>query len=333
MLHVSSPLAAASLRTDDDGATYHVQLPAGPRYTPPEALRAPAPQPLALVFLDAAIAVVEKPAFLPTENTRHIKDSVRARLAELLEARGEASENLRLPHRLDWETSGLMVFARSAAAMRGLAAQFASREVAKTYVADVVGGLPADEGVVDLPLSSDDQRLPLQRVDFGVRGRKARTSWEVLSASQSAGNGRRPCMCGNCCTRVRLRPESGRRHQLRLHMLSLGCPIVNDALYAFGTEHSGSGEQARLHLHAAELCFRHPTTDEQLFFRSDPPFRMPQQRCQLGTVTTTTTTTAGHAVHTSRSASPGSSLAGRPAATLAPRRMCQVAQGSAIAAQ
>ena len=94
------------------------------------------------------------------------------------------------------------------------------------------------------------------------------------------------------------------------------------------------GEQARLHLHAAELCFRHPTTDEQLFFRSDPPFRMLQQRCQLGTVTTTTTTTAGHAAaHTSRSASPGSSLAGRPAATLAPRRMCQVAQGSAIAAQ
>ena len=295
-MRVASPRSTL-LATADGGRTHQLACAAGSRYTAPEELRAPAGD-LSLLHLDDAIAVVEKPSFLPTENTRHLKDSARSRLSTLLTARGESSEGLRLPHRLDWETSGLLVFARSGEAMRALAAQFANREVRKAYLADVSGALPARSGVVELPLSADPDRLPLQQVDFGPTGRAARTEWEVVPPAGSCSptvpptdaapaalsplaartrdddgaEGARRCCC--CCSRVRLRPESGRRHQLRMHMLALGCAICHDALYAFDTAHAG-GPGTRLHLHAAELGFRHPSTHEPVVFYSEPPFGTP----------------------------------------------------------
>jgi tRNA pseudouridine32 synthase/23S rRNA pseudouridine746 synthase len=264
---VHSPLTT-HLVSDDGGTSYHVSHVHGPCYTPPDAY---APRPTAhldVLYLDAYIAIVDKPAFLPTENTRYIKDSVRARLVTELTTRGEPSDELRLPHRLDYETSGLIVFARSAEAMRSLARQFAARTVRKAYVADVRGRPPATHGVVDMPISADADRLPLQRVDY-VSGKPARTQWEVLETPGGAGADSDSI---DVC-RLRLLPESGRRHQLRLHCLSLGCPMVNDTLYSPWPSSSSINDGSKqLHLHAAELKFIHPETQVEVSFQSEPPF-------------------------------------------------------------
>ena len=304
---VTQPLATnRRLVTEDGGSTYVVAHADGPCYTSPEDYQPPTDS-LKLVHLDEAIAVVDKPAFLPTENTRHIKDSARQQLERLLVARGESVSDLRLPHRLDWETSGLLVFARGSQAMRSLAMQFAARSVRKVYIADVLGAPPATRGVVDLPLASDAQRLPMQRVDFSEAGRPARTAWEVVDGGPAwevvggappASSSRRHATTGGC--RLRLRPESGRRHQLRMHCLALGCPIACDMLYcreclastdgqgagggggcsneAGKSERQGGHGGQRLHLHAAELSFVHPLTNQAVSFRSEPPFDLASVR-------------------------------------------------------
>ena len=233
-----------------------------------------------------SFVVVEKPAFLPSENTRTIKDSVRARLEAMphlgIEADGDGRPRVRLAHRLDWETSGLLVVALNADAMRSLAAQFAARSVRKAYVADVVRPLAAlraaKRGTIDLPLSDDPERRPCQRVDYGPGGKAASTSWAIEEEAAHA-------------CRMRLEPASGRRHQLRMHMLALGAAIAGDGLYedTAAVESSVTDDESadtavasaaqdsrppRLHLHAAELGFAHPATGEALTFRSEPPFRL-----------------------------------------------------------
>ena len=242
---VTAPLSASPLLQDEHGFVF----PAiGTAYTPAEQ-HPPPTGPLTFVHADAAFLVVEKPAYLTVENTVSNKDSVRSRL----EAAGHA--RLHLAHRLDWETSGLLVVALDAAAASSLSQQFAGRSVAKVYVADCVATPPAARAAVALPLAAAAERRPRQRVDTSPAGKPAVTRWEVAAALPS----------GRC--RVRLAPETGRRHQLRMHMLALGCPLVGDALYG----EAGSG---RMHLHAAELSFDHPTTGERLTFSSEPPFAL-----------------------------------------------------------
>ena len=244
-LRVTAPLAASPLLPVDTGWVYP-EL--GTAYTPAEQHPPPSGA-LTVVHADAAFLVVDKPAYLTVENTVSNKDSVRSRL----EAAGHA--RLHLAHRLDWETSGLLVVALDAAAASSLSQQFAGRSVAKVYVADCVATPLAARGEVDLPLAADAERRPRQRVDTSPAGKPAVTRWEVAAALPS----------GRC--RVRLAPETGRRHQLRMHMLALGCPLVGDALYG----EAGSG---RMHLHAAELSFDHPTTGERVTFSSEPPFAL-----------------------------------------------------------
>jgi len=275
-IHVALPITNRLTRIPGEAITYVLAHTDATSYTPadeyPERTGL-----LRLLYLDEAIAVVDKPAFLPTENTRHIKDSARQRLEELLASRGENVDQLRLPHRLDWETSGLLVFARGADAMRSLAMQFAERSVQKMYIADVISRPPATRGTVELPLTSDRQRLPMQCIDFGPAGKPARTSWEVVRGGDDAmreGAGG----AGGAC-RLCLKPETGRRHQLRMHCLALGCPIAFDALYLRPEEIPGDGVvPPRLHLHAAELIFRHPTSRELLRFVSEPPFTLDEVR-------------------------------------------------------
>jgi len=244
-LAVTAPLAASPLLKDEHGFVFPAT---GTAYTPAEQHPPPSGA-LTVVHADAAFLVVDKPAYLTVENTISNKDSVRSRL----EAAGHA--RLHLAHRLDWETSGLLVVALDAAAASALSQQFAGRSVAKVYVADCVATPPAARGEVDLPLAADGERRPRQRVDTSPAGKPAVTRWEVAAALPS----------GRC--RVRLVPETGRRHQLRMHMLALGCPLVGDALYG----EAGSG---RMHLHAAELSFDHPTTGERVTFSSEPPFAL-----------------------------------------------------------
>jgi len=159
-----------------------------------------------------------------------------------------------LVHRLDRDTSGVMVFALGPHAQRHLGLQFERRQVAKTYVARVAGRLEPDRGTIDLPLIVDWPNRPRQKVCFET-GREAQTDWRVLR--RDAGE-----------TRVRLCPRTGRSHQLRVHMQALGHPILGDPFYAEGA----ARDHPRLMLHSEELRLRHPDGGEGMRFRSRAPF-------------------------------------------------------------
>jgi len=161
-------------------------------------------------------------------------------------------------HRLDMETSGLMVFGLDADAQRSLSAQFEARTVEKCYVALVEGEIAAQCGVIDLPLRPDLARRPFQVPDWWG-GRPAVTRWRVL-----AREGDR--------TRVRFEPLTGRTHQIRVHAATqrerggLGHPIIGDMLYGDGTP------APRLMLHAARLSFQDPDGRRRREFESAVPF-------------------------------------------------------------
>jgi tRNA pseudouridine32 synthase / 23S rRNA pseudouridine746 synthase len=160
-------------------------------------------------------------------------------------------------HRLDMSTSGLMVFARSKPMQKTLNAAFANREVTKQYVA-IVGGLIAQtQGHINLPLLTDWPRRPLQKIDLN-HGKPAHTHYTVIHRDTPRH-----------CTRVLLEPTTGRSHQLRVHLLSLGHPILGDALYAPAAIQA---QASRLCLHASALSFTHPFTHHRLNFMDAPPF-------------------------------------------------------------
>ncbi|MEN8255640.1 MAG: RluA family pseudouridine synthase [Verrucomicrobiota bacterium] len=155
-------------------------------------------------------------------------------------------------HRLDMDTSGLILFARSPEVQRNLSMQFEKREIKKTYIAIVAGVIEEDSGTIDYPLRKDmEQRLPPKHLVDCVRGKKAVTKWQVLER-------------GEATTRVALFPETGRSHQLRVHMRSLGFPIVGDPIYG-----SPGG---RLMLHAQSLELRHPLAGEPIGLECPAPF-------------------------------------------------------------
>ena len=161
-------------------------------------------------------------------------------------------------HRLDMATSGLIVFARGKAAQRALSTAFAERRVAKRYVAVVHGRLAPTQGWgrIDLPLAADWPNRPRQKVDVRS-GKPSLTRYRVLGG----GDGD--------TTRVELVPETGRSHQLRVHLMALGHPIVGDALYAPAAPRPAA---PRLLLHASELGFDDPAGGRPCRFDSPAPF-------------------------------------------------------------
>lgn len=208
------------------------------------------PQPWRLWHEDDHVLVVEKPAGLLAVPGRgeDKQDCLSARLAACW-------PDARVVHRLDMATSGLMLFARGAPAQRRLSGAFAARAVDKRYIAVVHGRLAADAGEVDAPLAADWPNRPRQRIDH-AHGRPALTRWRVLAGEGGPGR-----------TRVELEPVTGRSHQLRVHMHSLGHPIVGDALYGDDAAH-----EPRLLLHATRLAFAHPHDGRRCEFSSPPPF-------------------------------------------------------------
>lgn len=159
-----------------------------------------------------------------------------------------------LVHRLDLDTSGIMVFALTPHAQRHLGQQFERRPVRKSYVARLWGRLEPKTGTVDLPLAVDWPNRPRQQVDH-ENGRPAQTDWRVVRQDDQE-------------TRVRLTPLTGRSHQLRVHMLSLGHPILGDPIYATGA----AADHPRLMLHAETLRFRHPDSNVSMTFSAPAPF-------------------------------------------------------------
>jgi tRNA pseudouridine32 synthase/23S rRNA pseudouridine746 synthase len=160
-------------------------------------------------------------------------------------------------HRLDMATSGLLVFGRGEQAQRSLSQAIEARQVHKHYIAVVAGRVEGEAGQIDLPLMADWPQRPLQKVDATL-GKPSQTHWQVLCRDPQAHT-----------TRLLLTPLTGRTHQLRVHLLAIGHPILGDALYAPPEVQAAA---PRLWLHASELTVPHPHTGEPLQLRSPAPF-------------------------------------------------------------
>ncbi len=211
-------------------------------YTPPN-------DPLVILHEDSDIVVVNKPAGLLSVPGRgeELADCLITRLQEVFPM-------ALVVHRLDRDTSGVMVFALTPHAQRHLSMQFEQRKTKKTYVARVWGHLEPKAGTVDLPLIVDWPNRPLQMVDH-ENGKPAQTDWRVLKYGEAE-------------TRVRLIPKTGRTHQLRVHMLALGHVMLGDPLYATGD----AAQFDRLMLHSEELRVSHPESGKGMSFRAKALF-------------------------------------------------------------
>ena len=209
----------------------------------------PPNDPLNVLYEDSDVLAVDKPAGLLSVpgKTEDLADCLLARVQL-------AFPDALLVHRLDRDTSGVMVFAMTAHAQRHLSMQFEKRVVKKTYVARVAGEVAEKSGEIDLPLIVDWPNRPLQKVCHET-GRSAFTKW----VRQKVEDGE---------SRLRLMPKTGRSHQLRVHCLSMGHPILGDPLYAPQT----ADNYPRMMLHAEEIRLNHPENAKGMKFRTNTPF-------------------------------------------------------------
>ncbi|WP_028240698.1 RluA family pseudouridine synthase [Stutzerimonas azotifigens] len=203
------------------------------------------------VHRDDALLVVNKPTLLLSVPGR--AEDNRDCLITRLQHNGYPEALI--VHRLDWETSGLIVLARDPDSHRELSRQFHDRETEKAYTALCWGEPAQDSGSIDLPLRYDPPTKPRHVVDH-EQGKHALTFWRVLERHGTF-------------SRVELTPITGRSHQLRVHMLSIGHPLLGDRLYAHD---EALQAHERLCLHASMLALTHPRTGERLRFESPAPF-------------------------------------------------------------
>lgn len=225
-----------------------------------------------IVFEDNELLAVNKPSGLlsvPGREPQHY-DSMWSRLVDVY-------PEIQVIHRLDMSTSGLMLFAKNKHIESALKKQFQYRLTHKVYLAEVWGRVEQDQGEIDLPLICDWPNRPKQKVCHDT-GKPSRTLYQVIERKEKT-------------TLVRLFPITGRSHQLRVHMLAIGHPIIGDEFYA----HQEAQDCAsRLHLHAAELSYYHPKSDwlkrifvpcefciqgeEIIFEHFDPPRKRPDYK-------------------------------------------------------
>jgi 23S rRNA pseudouridine955/2504/2580 synthase/23S rRNA pseudouridine1911/1915/1917 synthase len=219
-----------------------------------------------ILYQDKSIVAVNKAARLATVRER----SGERGLAEVLEA--HVGRKIFTIHRLDKETSGLVLFALDATAHRDLSLQFQKRQIAKTYRALVEGTVDESEGLIDLPLLPASRSASKMRIDR-KKGKESVTSFLVEKRFQNH-------------SLLSLGPKTGRMHQVRIHCAAIGHPIVCDALYGSGTplylseikrdyrRRRGRKERpliARLALHALSLEFTHPRTGERMTLEAELP--------------------------------------------------------------
>lgn len=212
-----------------------------------------------ILFADAHVVVVDKPAGMPSVPARTALDppDVAAVLA------GDCGP-LEAVHRLDRDTSGVLVLARSAAARAALGRAFEERRVGKRYLAIVQGSPPAAAGTLWLPLAPDPLAPPRQRAD-PLLGRPAGTRWRLVRPAADAA-----------ASLLVLAPLTGRSHQLRAHLAWLGCPIHGDRLYGTAAPRADHA----LALHATGIDCAHPLNAGRLSLVRPPPARPPWNRFQ-----------------------------------------------------
>lgn len=204
---------------------------------------------LQIVQVDRDFLLINKPTRLLSVPGRHPqnRDSVISRLQ--VDYPGAA-----IVHRLDFDTSGVMVIPLNKVALSNISKQFQARSVSKHYTAVVAGLMVQDEGIIDLPIAADTG--PKYKI-CQQTGKPSVTEYQVLARDEQAGT-----------TRVLLHPITGRSHQLRLHLQTIGHPILGCEFY--GGEWASAAN--RLLLHATDLAFLHPHTAEPVFIDVAPPF-------------------------------------------------------------
>ncbi len=203
-----------------------------------------------VVYHDDRLLVLDKPSGLLSVPGRgpDLQDCLAARVLSL-------APTALVVHRLDRDTSGLMLMALDPAAQRELSRQFAERMVEKRYTAVVRGAPAASEGLIDLPLRKDFERPPRHCVDR-EHGRPAQTRWRVV---ERLGD----------CARLAIEPLTGRSHQIRLHLATLGHAILGDNLYA---DEATRAMAPRLLLHAERLAVAHPEGGRRMAWEAPCPF-------------------------------------------------------------
>jgi tRNA pseudouridine32 synthase/23S rRNA pseudouridine746 synthase len=203
-----------------------------------------------ILYHDERLIVLDKPTGLLSV------PGIGPEKADCLAARVAAAyPGARIVHRLDRDTSGVIVMALDEVAHRQLSVQFQDRLVSKTYIAVVAGVVAEDEGVIDLPMRKDLDDPPRQIIDH-EHGRLAVTNWRVTRREEDR-------------TRLELTPLTGRSHQLRLHLKVLGHPVLGDDLYA---PPDALAMADRLLLHASKLSIIHPETAAPMTFEAECPF-------------------------------------------------------------
>jgi tRNA pseudouridine32 synthase / 23S rRNA pseudouridine746 synthase len=207
---------------------------------------------IGILHQEKSFLMINKPSGLlsvPGRNPAN-QDSVQTRLAAIYP--GSA-----IVHRLDFDTSGIMVIPLSKTALSEISKQFQSRIIHKTYAAVVAGIVQPDSGAIDLPIVADPDNRPKYKI-CKVSGKKSLTEFTVIERSITENS-----------TRLFLHPVTGRSHQLRLHLQAIGHPILGDVFYA---DQESQLKSSRLLLHATEIQFHHPDTQNSVCFNSPVPF-------------------------------------------------------------
>lgn len=203
-----------------------------------------------VLYEDQDLLVIDKPAGLLSVPGREADPS-----ASLIGQIQTQYPEALIVHRLDMDTSGIMVLARNPQTHRALSKQFEQRQTEKQYQAICFGHPSQNEGSVNLPMRCDWENRPIQMIDF-KQGKFAQTRWQCIEQMDQS-------------FKVLLTPITGRSHQLRLHMKQLGHPILGDNLYADPVSLAAA---SRLLLHAYSLTFVHPVTAAPLKFRHQAEF-------------------------------------------------------------
>ncbi|MBM4463984.1 MAG: RluA family pseudouridine synthase [Chloroflexi bacterium] len=254
LVKVNGGLAKPSYRVEvGDLVVVHIPLPE-PMEVRPEAI------PLNIVYEDEGIIVVNKPAGMVVHpayghRTGTLVNAVLAHCPEL--ARAEDALRPGIVHRLDKDTSGLIIVAKNDLACRHLQRQFKRREVKKVYLALLEGSLEPARGVIEAPIGRDKKRRKRMAVMRG--GREARTEYQVVEYFHGGGG----------YTLVEAEPRTGRTHQVRIHFASIGHPLAGDLVYGFRKQRLSSLQ--RQFLHARTLGFRLPGSDEYIELMAELP--------------------------------------------------------------
>jgi 23S rRNA pseudouridine1911/1915/1917 synthase len=268
--HAQRLIAGDFITVNGRTAKSSLKLEAGDRVditVPPESPGHMAPEdiPLDIVYEDADLLVVDKPAGLAVHPAPgHPAHTLANAVLNYLPGLAENGDSLRpgIVHRLDKDTSGLLIVAKNRVAQANLSDQFKSRSVAKYYMVLVKGKLTPPSGIIEAAIGRDPRNR--QRMAVVSRGREARTEYRVV---RYVGG----------FSLLEIKPQTGRTHQIRVHLAAIGFPVVGDAAYGIKSPHL-----SRQFLHAARLGFKLPSSGEYVEFESPLPPDLEQALKEIG---------------------------------------------------